>query len=278
MNYIKNTDRSEIIYIFGAGHCGSTLLNVCLDQHFDVFGVSEIISLNRKKPGWSGNRHVLSNDFWSDVDKMMYKKSGKGLKDVPFNLRRSLPNYDQAINLNKIALETILEISGKKIISDASKNAKRLESLLQSPLFKVRVIYLVRDGRAIVHAYRRKYGSWWPGLFNLMSTDFASRRLMKKFGSKNWLKVRYEDMVTNLENTLREICNFVQIKFEQKMLYPDTSKFNGLGGNRLVKSPIKKIALDNIWEIQMPTSIRFLTTLIVSNYNKRHGYKKNNLR
>ena len=46
------------------------------------------------------------------------------------------------------------------------------------------VIYLVRDGRAIVHSYRRKYGSWWPGLYNLIKTDLGSRRLIKKFGSK----------------------------------------------------------------------------------------------
>ena len=175
---------------------------------------------------------------------------------------------------NRAAMNSILNISQKKIICDASKNSKRLNVLLENRFFNVRVIYLVRDSRAIVHSYRRKYGSWWPGLFNLIKTDLASRQLIKKFGSKNWLKVRYEDMTTDLENTLRQICNFAEIRFEQNMLYPDTSKFDGLGGNRIINSPIRNIEIDNKWEIEMPTVIRSLTTLIMSNYNRRHGYRK----
>ena len=81
-------------------------------------------------------------------------------------------------------MNSILNISQKKIICDASKNSKRLNVLLENRFFNVRVIYLVRDSRAIVHSYRRKYGSWWPGLFNLIKTDLASRQLIKKFGSK----------------------------------------------------------------------------------------------
>ena len=70
-------------------------------------------------------------------------------------------------------------------------------------------------------------------------------------------------MTTDLENTLRKICNFAEIKFEKNMLYPDTSKFNGLGGNRIINSPINNIEIDNKWKTEMPTVIRSLTTLII---------------
>ncbi len=267
-----NNNPIELIYILGAGHCGSTILNLCLDRHTSVFGVSEIITLNRKNPGWSGNNHILSQPFWSEVNNVMYKDYGKKLDDVVFNLRASSPsNYDD-IKKNKAALESILRVSKKKIICDASKNAKRLDVLLASNLFRVQVIYLVRDGRAIVHAYRRKYRSWWPGLFNLISTDRAARRLMKKFGADNWLTVRYEDLASDLKGTLLKICNFAQIKFESEMLYPDTSKFNGIGGNRLVKYPIQSIKLDDAWKTEMPNIVRALTNLTVSSFNRRYGY------
>lgn len=270
-DYKKNKP-IDLIYILGAGHCGSTLLSLCLDRHKSVIGLSEIITLNRKSPGWSGSKFVLSDHFWSEVNRDMRERCGERLSEVPFNIRASMNSLDLALQRNKIALESILNISGKSFICDSSKDAKRLDVLLGSNLFRVRVINLVRDGRAIVHAYRRKYGSWWPGLFNLIRTDRASRQLMKKFGSKNWLTIRYEDMVTDLETTLGKICNFAQIKFDSEMLYPDTSNFNGLGGNRLINKPIQKIKLDNAWKTEMPTSVRLLTTLTVSNYNRRHGY------
>ncbi len=267
-----NNNPIELIYILGAGHCGSTILNLCLDRHTSVFGASEIITLNRKSPGWSGDNNILSQPFWSKVNNVMYKDYGEKLDEVAFNLSASSPSHKQDIKQNKAALESILSVSEKKIICDASKNAKRLDALLASNLFRVHVIYLVRDGRAIVHAYRRKYGSWWPGLFNLISTDRAARRLMNKFGADNWLTVRYEDFASDLKGTLLKICNFTQIKFETEMLYPDTSKFNGIGGNRLIKYPVEGIKLDDAWKTEMPDMVRALTNITVSSFNRRHGY------
>lgn len=270
-NY-RNNEPVDVLYVMGAGHCGSTLLNLCLDRHSSVIGVSEIITLNRKSPGWSGNKYILADSFWADVDSLMRKKGGQELTEVSFKLRAGMPFYDAALQNNKAALDAILETSGKSIVCDSSKNAKRLKALIESPLFRVKVIYLVRDGRAIVHAYRRKYGNWWPGWFNLISTDHAARSMMAQYGSSNWLTVRYEDMTSNLEDTLRDICNFTKINFETQMLHPDTSQFKGIGGNRLLGKSIEKIKLDSAWKTEMPILVRTFTNLAVCRFNNRYGY------
>jgi hypothetical protein len=268
------TSPVELLYILGPGHCGSTLLNLCLDKHSSVIGVSEIITLNRKIPGWSGEENILESNFWSKVDSLMQDKHGIALSEIPFSLKAKVSKlpHNLFLQYNKFALEAILEIAGKSIVADASKNPKRLDILLRSPLFKVRVIYLVRDGRAIVHAYRRKYGNWLVGWFNLMRTENAANNLKSQYGSDNWLTIRYEDMVTNLEDTLKTVCKFSGIKFESNMLLPDTKNFNGLGGNRLRKYPIKDIILDNAWKTQMSVLMRSFTTFTVAKFNKRHGY------
>ncbi len=276
MNYnydIEKTNPVNIIYILGAGHCGSTLLSLCLDRHSSVIGLSEIITLNRKSPGWSGSKFVLSDKFWSDVNRDMREKYNERLTEVPFNLRKSSSTNHQALKRNKIALDSILNISGKSIICDSSKDSKRLDVLLGSKLFKVKVIYLVRDGRAIVHSYRRKYGSWLPGWFNLTSTDRAASKLKKKFGGNNWLTIRYEDMVTNLESSLNKICNFADINFEASMLKPNTFDFNGLGGNNLLNRPIDNIKLDTAWKTEMPTVVRTFTSVTVASFNRKYGYR-----
>ena len=269
-NFIKRSKPVEVIYILGAGHCGSTLLNLCFDQHSSIIGVSEIITLNQKKPGWSGNKNILSESFWSRVDKLMYQNYGKKLSEVPFNLQIKMPLLNIAIERNKEALDSILKVSKKSIISDSSKNSKRLEALLSCPLFRVKVIYLVRDGRAIVNAYRRKYGSIQPGLYNLIKTDYSARKLMAKYGEHNWITIRYEDMVENLKDTLKKICEFSEISFENNMMKPETSKFKGIGGNRILKKPINKIILDDRWKKEMSTFVRSFTKLMVYRYNKRY--------
>ena len=269
----KKQDPINILYILGPGHCGSTLLNLCLDTHSSVIGVSEIISLNRKLPGWSGDEYVLKNYFWSKVNHKMKEKYGLPISAVPFDLNLSQNTKDIALHHNKLALETILDVSGKSIISDSSKNPNRLDDLLGSKLFNIRVIYLVRDGRAVVNAYRRKYNSFIVGWRNLTRIDNAVKRLKEKYGSKNWLTVHYEDLATNLEGTLRKICKFSEIKFEIRMLSPDTSNFNGLGGNRMRKQPIDNIKLDTAWKNEMSGLAKIFTSLIVSSFNRKHGYK-----
>ena len=264
----------EILYIIGAGHCGSTLLNLCLDRHSSVIGVSEIITLNNKKTDWSGDDFLLKNTFWSAVDRLMTKKYGYRITEVPFRLNSKLKNEDVASQCNKAALETILKISEKRIIADSSKNSKRLSALLGNPLFKVRVIYLVRDGRGIVHSYRRKYKNWWTGWYKLLQTDHAVRSLMNIYGADNWMTIRYEDMVTDLEKTMQKICKFAGISFESSMLHPDTSDFNGIAGNRIVTRPIDSIKLDTAWKTEMSTIMRTFTTLAVNSFNTRYGYRK----
>ena len=264
----------EILYIIGAGHCGSTILNLCLDRHSSIIGVSEIITLNSKNPDWTSDDFLLKNSFWSRVDREMSEKYGYRITEVPFKFNKKLKHDDVSNQCNKAVLEIILKISKKRIIADSSKNSKRLSALLGNPLFKVRVIYLVRDGRAIVHSYRRKYNNWLIGWYKLLQTDYAARRLMTLHGSDNWLIVRYEDMVSNLEVTMKKICNFTGINFEPSMLHPNTLDFNGISGNRIVTRPIDKIQLDTAWKSEMSKLMQAFISLAVYRFNLKYGYRK----
>lgn len=96
--------------------------------------------------------------------------------------------------------------------------------------------------------------------------------MMALHGSDNWLTVRYEDMVTDLEETLRQICLFADIHFEAAMMEPDSAAFNGLGGNRLRKRPVEHIKLDTAWRTEMSGIVRFFTSVAVAAFNARHGY------
>lgn len=57
----------KIVYVIGAGHCGSTLLSLALDQHSDVISVSEIVGLNARTNGYAGEQDLRQNKFWSCI-------------------------------------------------------------------------------------------------------------------------------------------------------------------------------------------------------------------
>ena len=114
--------------------------------------------------------------------------------------------------------------------------------------------------------------TWFPGWKKLVRIDKAARDLATKHGNDNWLVIRYEDMASDLEGTLRRVCEFSGISFESAMLKPQTSEFNGVGGNRLRKHPVKKIVLDEDWKKDMPKIILAFTALSVRRFNSRYGY------
>jgi len=241
-------------------------------------GLSEIGGLNRRSPGYAGNEYILDDPFWAQVSDNYFKSKRSQLSEVLFHLPRrnallhSKPkSWDQS---NEAALRSIKEISGKKILVDASKTPERLWALLQSPLFRVKVIYLVRDGRAVLNAYHRKYGSWLKGYKKLMRVNRLAHSIQRTYPETPWLVVRYEDFVSHTELTLREICSLAGVKFEQCMLHPDTSNFHGIGGNRLRKKPVQGISLDEAWRLEMSPTTQFLAGMAVRGFNLRMGYDK----
>lgn len=265
----------DILYIIGMGHCGSTLLTLCLDRHPDVIGIGEISTLNQHKPGWSGEHDILQQPFWRKVARDYVEGTGDAFEEIPFNYagdrlhRHEFPAVDRA---NFEAARSILSASQRRLIVDASKNVNRLRALINSPYFNVKVIHLVRDARAHIHAYRRKKVSWAGGFAKLLVKEYKIRRLQAQSPQTPWRVVRYEDFATSTQATLEEICGFCDIPFTPDLLHPDTACFRGIGGNRLRKRPVEAIRLNESWRNDISPAMLRMLTLMTSHYNRRYGY------
>lgn len=266
----------DVLYLLGPGHCGSTLLNLALDRHPEVLGLGEIVALNRAKPGFAGEENILSSLFWQAVA-ADYEAAGAGRFDaVPFHCRAdalSDPARAKAwATANRSALASTAAVSRKPIMADSSKDARRLQALLRVPGLRVRVIYLVRDGRAVVHAYSRKYHRWSLGYRKMMRIDRDAERLRARHPECGWLTLRYEDLATDMEGVLRQTCAFAGIAFDPAMLALDTASYRGIGGNRMRRRPVEAIVLDEAWKSEMPRLQRVFTAIAVRSFNRRHGY------
>ena len=270
----ENAAGPIIVYVVGAGHCGSTLLSLALDRHPEVFAVSEIIGLNAKISGWSKKEEdCRQHAFWSRVAVNYQQAFDDDFWSVPFGaLSRRRGSPVEWARRNQNALKSVADTAGVSIVVDASKSPRRLEVLLQETSLDIRVIYLTRDARGITHSYDRKYAGLWHGLSKLGRVDWRARSIKKQYPDAPWLTLRYEDMTSNLKRTLRDICSFCGVDFDRKMLRPDTSSFDGVGGNRLRHKPLKKIQTDMSWEHEMPAWKKILVSLAFLNYSRRLGF------
>ena len=84
-----------------------------------------------------------------------------------------------------------------------------------------KVITIIRDGRDVAVSQNQAWGG------NIFSSAMGWRRDQKLhetykqgFSPEQYTSVLYEDLVTNTENELRRLCDFLEEPFEEVMLQP----------------------------------------------------------
>ncbi len=296
----------QLVYIVGAGHSGSTLLNLLLNGHSQIIGLSEIDKLGRylrKKP----NNRQLKTDFWQDLKQgyeiaagepftsidihweaasiwgdKNFRKKRKTIVSTLLNeltcrkkIRASdAQDFADWTQQNQYLFSCIAEKSGANILLDSSKKWQRLSLLNKSGCFNIKVIHLVRDGRAVVNSYiRRKYSSFAPAFHNWIRKSIPPLYLQGEFEQSDWLRLYYEELVSQPEITLRKLCDFLKVDYEPKMLHYRQHLNIGLHGNKGVnKSQDEKIVLDHKWKRELSRLNLARFTLFGGWLNTYYGY------
>jgi hypothetical protein len=97
--------------------------------------------------------------------------------------------------------------------------------------------------------------------------------LRRRVGKNNWLQVKYEQLATKPEETLKRICFFLGICFEPNMLYYRSRPYYGIGGNPITKDNTEeRILLDERWKTELPWKHRVAFALMAGWLNKLYGY------
>jgi hypothetical protein len=234
--------RPKILSIVGAGHSGSTVLDIVLGNDSRVVGVGELHKLPRS--GWvhDDDRRCACGSpihlcpYWLEVRERWndrcdgqleryvalqdrFEGSGSTWPRLLVDARRRTAAFRRYAEMTAALYEAIGHVSDKPIVVDSSKKPIHAYALLLNPHLDVRVIHLVRDGRGIVwsksKSLRRDVEAGVPRDRHPVSSsrstahwilaNLESEIVVARAGRSNALRISYEAFVARPIDVLRAV-------------------------------------------------------------------------
>lgn len=207
----------EKIFIIGVGRSGTSLLQSMLNTHSKVSFIPETHFLRKyvfKSAVVVDEKNIdsiietLNNDddfLRAKIPAIEIIKIGMGYLDI----------YDAL-------LDVYLKRKGKKIIGD--KDPRNIDYLEQLNKFcpEGKVIHIIRDPRDVVLSRTKadwsKGRSFYLHAYLYITQLQRGRRLGKEKYGINYIEIFYEDLISDPVKVLNELCKFLKVNFEEKML------------------------------------------------------------
>lgn len=174
--------------------------------------------------------------------------------------------------LNDALFRCIATISGKELIVDSSKYAQRLYFLKQYGNIDLKVLHLIRNGKAVINSYIRKYRKPLAAIRRWAGVNSVAIPLKRMFQPNQWMVVSYEQLATEPVVTLQKICRYLDIEYDNSMLHFRKRTVHNLGGNRMIFAEDEQILLDEKWKRELKFFHGLLFDLLVGFLNKYYGY------
>lgn len=241
---IKNDkDIRSPIFVIGNPRSGTTLLRIILTSHshigippeapfliklfyefghikkFDKNQINRFKSrLESEKINLGKRWNVKIDDLFQPIEDFL----DKSYSDVCANI---YIKFQEVRGLKKV-----------KIWGDKNNPYGKYLSELNYLYPSARFIHIVRDGRAVFNSYKeldeKEEHEYKPVLSreaHLVAQQWCEYVTMvdsqlKSIAPERHVTVRYEDIVTNFDKTIRDLCDFLGVEYEQSMRYFD--KYN----------------------------------------------------
>ena len=262
--------RVRLLYILAASHSGSTLLAMLLGSHPEIGTVGE---LNAARVGevagyrCSCGSEIARCRFWARIVRAM---AGRGfdfdISRAGTDVRSSAPWPAAALlrplhrgRLLEAARETLLAATPgwrahvrrihhvnaalaacvsaemrKPVIVDSSKIGIRLKYLLRNPGLDVKVVRLIRDGRAVALSYmdsanfadavdpalrgggtgdlrRAERAPMTQAAREWRRCQEEAESILRRLDPSRWMEVRYEELCANPLGTVRALSAFAGV-------------------------------------------------------------------
>jgi hypothetical protein len=305
----------NMAYILSANYSGSTLLAMLLGSQPEAFTMGEMRVPALQIPDTyrcSCGELIRQCGFWNEASQRMAKKgiAGfdiahpglsihdvdsryvtrllnamprgpllEGVRTVALSLSPTWPSHLREVPARNSALvEVFQEMSGAKIVVDSSKLALHLKFLLKSDRLKIKVLNLVRDGRAVVvsmlgHGFQRatRAETIAGAAMEWRRTNEASERILATLPASQSMNILYEELCRQPETTLRGIGNFLGMDTREIVLNFRAKTQHVLGNDMRLKSG-SDIRLDERWRTTLTKEDLAVFDEVGGEMNRKYGY------
>ena len=300
----------RIAYIMGHGYSGSTLLTFLLGTHPEIATIGELGIAPQAKTTpeeylCSCHTPVRECGFWRTVSREMEKRGhafdiwdadldfrarGGGVADVILRavqrgpvletartvglsvVPRARREFSRVLSRIRALAEVVAGLKGSIVFLDASKRPERATLMRRGSGMDIRVIHLVRDGRAVAWSTMKNLGvgpeeaaaSW-------VIDNQASEAARRHFPASHWMRLRHEEVCADPLGILMKVHTFLGVT--PKNGYHN---FRGLEqhiiGNRMRLANTSEIRLDDRWKTALTPEQRAIIDRSVAPMNRRYGY------
>jgi len=305
----------KVIYIMGAGHIGSTILDLVISSHPQIESLGEVSKFHRFGLLPDDNRKcacglsVHECLFWSQVRElwagMVGSKEAANYMYLQKRFERSLfgwgrllwNGFNRTSELNEYVQSTealyraIQQVGGKKLLVDSSLTPKRAYALTMMPNIDLYLIHLVRDGRGVIWSLM-KPGKIIPAKEYIpappqrttrywISANLQSAWVFHHVREEKRKLIRYEDFVTNPSMVLNQIGALVGEDLsglvKDTILTNPSQVRHTVGGNRVrfQKNTDIRIKPDFAWMKHLPEKDRRTFWRMAGWLARRYGYMNN---
>lgn len=281
----------KLIFILASSRSGSTFLN-------QILGKNSKVSIFNELHFFDDNTIKRLNDVL--LKKALVKKAeitiarikrdfwAKPIKEDILEAERIVSEYNVS-SFKQLYLAILKEYSKEKseyCVDQTGRNiiyADRLISEFDEAYF----IHLIRDPRGFLASQKYRWKQRFNGAKNIPLKEavrvlinynpITLSFLWKKQNSlknQHLIKIRYEDLVKDFENSITNLLNILHLDFDKCMLDVNviTSSFDSDGRKGVIKANIAK------WKKVLNTNEIYLSQKICSQVLSKYNYEKIEIR
>lgn len=280
---MSHNQKIKVIYILSSRYSGSTLVSFLLGHHPDIATIGERRKFVQKTHGgnqtgvncscgknfqecemWMG----IYNDLKSEIgerafipdftfrylsNKYFVNKALKKINEVLFTLNLgglfSLLWWNKKnMTYNLKLIKKILKYTDKTVFLDSSKLNDDIPFYLYDRNIDFRIIYLYKKPIAqIASNMKHNRVSLDTGIEEFLNENLKYLNILNK-NSVKYIKVSYEELCVNTENTLKKILLWADLSDANLLRLAKNPITMHLMGNALLRNiPFEGIRLDEKW-------------------------------
>ena len=317
---MNTREKINLIFIASIGRSGSTLLESMLGAHSQIQTMGELHIWPHEILGGgvrpcSCGQYVESCPFWSEMRKRVdplrqtspgvsyfreKHNAGKTLR-IP-RLKGFSPGYtpdereqkkiDMYGRNNDAIFRHFIDLMKEQCgespqwVVDASKDPYRLLWLIQSGLFNIKVIHMVKNPNAFIYSvtkhllnneqgfnlHKRLYYTARQSVAWIIQNALFSKIAANALSREDYLLLTYEDFASFPHESFREVCGVIGCEYEESAVeHFRQGSVHTIAGNPM-RYEKKGIVLDEKWKTRLPLSSKKVASLLTAVNKSRYGY------